>query len=81
MSRALRVNTMNAAMKGGEKMAKKGMNTATGVVAGMMMAGAVGLLMSNGRRSVKKMVKRTANAVGSATDKIQAKVDAVKKMM
>jgi len=68
-------------MKGGESMAKKGMSTATGVVAGMMMAGAVGLLMSNGKRGVKRALKRTASAVENATDKIQMKVDSMKKML
>lgn len=49
----------------------KAMMTAAGVVAGIAIAGTVGVLMSNGRMKPRKIAKKTAKAMDNIGDAMQ----------
>ena len=49
----------------------KAMMTAAGVVAGMAIGGAMGVLMSNGKLKPRKVAKKTAKAMDNIGDAMQ----------
>lgn len=49
----------------------KAMMTAAGVVAGMAIAGTVGVLMSSGKLKPRRMVRKTAKAMDNIGDAMQ----------
>jgi hypothetical protein len=47
--------------------------TAAGVLAGMVVAGTVGMIVG-GRSETKRLIKKTANAARNVTDTVQSKM-------